>query len=212
MKDIPFYSNRKGNNSCMLACFRAALEYLQDKPYTWKELEKLTGYRPKRAAWTVKIWTELADELDIRMIEGFDYARYHKEGEAYLHTFLKPEEVAWQLQQSNLAQIRPLIPEFLKRVRYEKRSPGLQDIDNMLDDGYLVVVGLNSKLLNGQKGYTAHMVLVHDREGDEYIIHDPGLPPMPNRHVDRNLLFKAMGGKDNTTEVTGIKSKAKHGN
>ena len=192
----------------MLACFRSAFEYLTGNPYTWEQLENLTGYEPKRAAWTVKIWTELSqDGFDIRMIEGFDYKKYHEQGEAYLHIFLKPEEVEWQLRESNLAQIRPLIPTFLKNVQYEQRSPQLDDIDTMLHDGFLVFVQLNSKILNNKDGYTAHMILLHGKEGDEYIAHDPGLPPHPNRHIPKTLLLKAMGGINNTVEVTGIKLK-----
>lgn len=209
MKDIPFYANRKGDNSCMLACMRAALEYLTGKGYSWEELENLTGYRPERAAWTVKMWTELADRFDIRMIEGFDYERYFKEGESYLHTFLKPEEVKWQLKESNLAEIRPLIPQFLETVAYEKRSPELKDIDDMLGEGYLVTVLLNSRVLNHQEGYVAHMILVHAKDGDSYIAHDPGPPAAAHRHIPARLLFEAMGGADNTVEVTGIK--LKHG-
>lgn len=191
----------------MLAVFRSALEYFTKKPYTWEELERLTGYKPDRAAWTVKIWTELADDFDIRMIEGFDYQRYFDEGESYLHTFLRPEEVEWQLAKSNLADIRPLIPAFLEKVDYQMKRPSLKDIDDMLAEDYLVSVQLNSKALNDEEGYSAHMVLVHDSDGDEYIIHDPGLPPVKNRRVKKDLLFRAMGGDNNTSEVTGLKLK-----
>lgn len=190
----------------MLASMRSALEYLADREYSWNELEKLTGYRPERAAWTVKMWTELARQgFKIRMIEGFDYDRYFKEGEAYLSTFLKPEEVKWQLKETNLLEIRPLIPEFLKTIHYEKRSPQLEDIDKMLEEGYLVTVQLNSKALNDQAGYVAHMILVHDKIDSDYIAHDPGPPATPRRKIEPAKLLEAMGGTYNTVEVTGVK-------
>lgn len=193
----------------MLACFKSAFEYLTEKSYSWKQLEELTGYKPDRAAWTVKIWTEMSDTFDVRMIEGFDYKRYYKEGKAYLFTFLKPKEVEWQLRESNLAEIRPLVPDFLKKVSYEQRSPQLTDIDEMLKDDRLVFVQLNSNALDEKPGYVAHMVLVHGKNGDSYIAHDPGPPATANRNITPELLLKAMGGEDTTVEVTGIK--LKHG-
>jgi len=206
MKQMPFYSNRLDNLSCMLASIRSVLEYFTGKQYSWKELEDIIGYKHGRAAWTVQVWTYLATHgFDIRMIEGFDYQRYMDEGETYLQTFLKPEELEWQLQHTNLLEIRPLLPEFTKHVTHERRSPGLRDIDEMLEDGRLVTVQLNLNTLNGTPGYNAHMIVVYDKDNSAYVAHDPGLPPHEARHIDPVLLYKAMGGKNNTVEVTGIK-------
>lgn len=207
MKDIPFYSNYQ-SKSCMLACMRSALEYLTQRSWTWPELEALTGFKPGRAAWTVKMWTTLAEDgFDIDMTEGFDYALYYKQGESYLSQFLKPHEVEWQLQNSNLLDIRPLIPVFLKTVRHNMASPTLKDVDRLLGEGYLVTVQLNNQILNDQSGYVAHMILVHDKQGEDYIAHDPGDDSAgeANRRIPAQKLFAAMGGKNNTTETTGIK-------
>lgn len=211
-KRVSFYENRSDNMSCSLACMRSALEYFDERDYTWEELEKLTGFKPGRAAWTVKPWTTLVQQgFDIQMIENFDYERYAKEGETYLKTFLKPHELTWQLEHSNLLEIQPLIPTFLETVHYTQKSPTLSDIDRLLKNGYLVTVQLNLSLLNNKSGYTAHMILVFDQNEYEYIVHDPGLPGRPSRHIPKNLVYDAMGGVHNTTEVTGIKKEAHNG-
>lgn len=206
MKQIPFYGNRPDDLSCMLASIRSELEYFTGRTYSWGEMEQLLGFSPNKVAWTVKVWTELAEQgFDIRMIEAFDYRRYMEEGEAYLRAYLKPEELAWQMKNSNLLEIRPLLPRFLRSVHYEMRQPTLADIDQMLTGGYLVTVTLNLNVLNGKPGYSAHMLLVHDKDGDDYICHDPGLPPRENRRVAAAKLWEAMGGEGNTAEVTGMK-------
>lgn len=195
--------------SCMLAALKSGLEYLTGKPYDWEQLEKLTGYKPKHPAWTVRVWTTLAKQgFDIRMIEAFDYPAYEKQGTEYLTTFFSPEELAWQLKHSNILEIQPMIPGFLKTVDYEMHSPTLADIDKMLIDDYLVFVTVNSQALNDKPGFSSHAFLVHSKEGDVYIGHDSGPKTAEaNRRVPAEKLYKAMGGDNNTSEVTGFKLK-----
>lgn len=207
MKKPPFYANRSDGMSCMVSALRSVLEYFTGKTYSWKEVEDILGYQSGQAAWTVKAWTELASAgFDIRMIENFDYARYQAEGEAYLREFLRPNELRWQLENSNLLEIRPLIPEFLSTVHHEQRSPTLQDIDEMLADERLVLVQLDAAKLNAlPKDYIAHMIVIYDKIGNDFVAHDPGFPAMAERRIAPHALYEAMGGADNTTEVTGIR-------
>jgi hypothetical protein len=203
----PYYKNRPDNMSCALACYRSALEHLTGKKYSWKELEAITGFKKGRAAWTVGVWAYLAERgFTIRMVEAFDYERYAKEGQSYLKTFLTPEDLEWYLKHTDLLDIKPLIPKFLKTVKHMKHSPQLSDIDTMLRQGFMVVPTLNSRILNNQSGYLKHAILIYDKKDDYYIAHDPGLTnAQPGRHIPATKLFTAMGGPDNTSEATGIK-------
>jgi hypothetical protein len=206
MRQVPFYANRADDLSCRVASTKSILEYFSGQKYAWKEVDDIIGYRPNRPAWTVKLWAYLAAHgYDVRMVEAFDYERYAREGEAYLATFLKPDELAWQLKHTNILEIQPLLPAFLESVQPERRSPTLKDIDAMLQDGYLVTVQLNSNALNNKPGYVAHVVTVYDKDGADYIAHDPGLPPRPARHIEPGTMYEAMGGDNNTTEVTGVR-------
>lgn len=209
MKDVPFYGNLEDNRHCAVAVQRSIIEYFTGRKVNWEYVEKLSGFQNSKAAWTVDIWTRLAKQgFDIRMVEPFDYRAYAKRGEAYLHELYKPETVEWQLQNSNILDIKDF-DVFLQTVKPECRRPRLQDIDSMLEDGRLVFVVLNAKALNDKPGYSDHAVLVLQQDNDDYIIHDPGLPPQPNRRVPKATLWQAMGGDENTTEVTGIKLQPK---
>jgi 23S rRNA pseudouridine1911/1915/1917 synthase len=209
MKKVPFYANHEDNMHCMLAAYRSVIDYFLKREASWEELEKLSGYSPGRAAWTVQALVGMLDMgFNIRMIEPFDYQRYMKEGESYLKTRYSDEELQWYYKYSNIREIRPLIPPFLKRVDSECRIATLRDIDDMLDDGRLVFVTVNSRKLNGKEGFASHALLVTDRQGDAYIAHDSGgktAQPQPNREISRQQLQEAMGGKNNTAEVTGFK-------
>ncbi len=194
---------------CMLAAYRSMLAYFLHRDFSWKELENLTGYKNGIAAWTVKPLVELQEMgLDIRMIEPFDYRNYLKEGEAYLHKIYKHEEVKWILENTNIREVKPFIPRFLSRIKYERRTPTLEDIDEMLADGRLVFVTVNSRILNDREGFSSHALLVLDRNGNDYIAHDSGgknVKPKASRRISREKIFEAMGGKKNTAEVTGFK-------
>jgi 23S rRNA pseudouridine1911/1915/1917 synthase len=206
MRDVPFYPNREDAMSCMLANYRMVIQYFLHKEWTWEQLEDLTGYTTGRPAWTVKALTSTAKELglSVRMIEPFNYIRFAKEGKDYLYDLYDNEEVEWYLQHTNILEIKPSITSFLATVRPECRQAKLSDIDDMLAEGRLVFLTLNGRALNDATGYVNHSVLVIDKAGDDYIIHDPGLPPRPNRHVPAAKLWLAMGGESNTSEVTGF--------
>lgn len=196
----------------MLAAYRSVIAYFLHIELTWEELEELTGYTPDRAAWTVKALVDMLDMgFDIKMIEPFDYRRYLKEGESYLHDFFTPEEVSWFLERSNILDISPLIPKFLERVKYICRQVSLADIDEMLDEQRLVTVTVNSRKLNDSDGFVSHMLLVTGRKGDNFIAHDSGgeqYPPQADHEISRQELWEAMGGNKNIADVTGFKLKS----
>lgn len=199
----PFYENRQDDMSCMLAVYRSVIQRFTGKRLSWKELETLTGYRNGKAAWTLKALTELAHEgWDIKMFEPFDYAKYHEQGVPYLQEVFTKEEAEWQLKNSNIRDIRPLIPDFLRTVRHIKKQPTLDDIDAMVDEGRLVSLVLNSHVLNSKDGYLAHNVLVYAHDQNSYTFHDPGLPGKPSRTEPKESVLEAMG---NAAEATGFK-------
>ena len=208
MKEVPFYPNHKDNMHCMLAAYRSVFDYFEHKKLSWEELEELTGYESKRAAWTVRALTIMArGSYDIRMIEPFDYARYLKEGLQYLSILMSQEKLDWMLKNSNILEMGEYIPDFLETISYECRLANNEDISNMLSEGRLVFVTLNAKVLNDESGYSDHAVLVIDEQRDSFIVHDPGLPPKPYRKVLKSKLFEARGGEESTGEVTGFKLK-----
>jgi 23S rRNA pseudouridine1911/1915/1917 synthase len=208
MKQVPFYGNHEDGMHCMLATYRSVLDYFLQKRFDWDAIEGLTGYKTGLAAWTVSSLPKMqAMGLDIRMIEPFDYQRYLNEGEEYLRTIYSPEEIYWYRKNTNILNIKDDIPEFLKHIKYECRRASLKDIDAMLSGDRLVFVTVNSKILNGSTGFVSHAILVLGKEGNDYVVHNPGPPPVAYQKISSELLWDAMGGDNNTAEVTGFKLK-----
>ncbi len=193
----------------MLAVYRSIITYYLGKEPSWEELEKLTGYVPGRTAWTVKALSEMTAgyHLSIKMIEPFNYKQFAREGEDYLYDMYDNEEVRWYLDNSNILEIKPYLTKFLASVRPTCRRATLEDIDDMLVEGRLVFVTLNSRVLNDKDGFSRHAILIIGEDGNNYIAHDPGLPPQPYRRIPRDKLWEAMGGESNMSEVTGFKNR-----
>lgn len=192
----------------MLAVYASVLDYFLGQKPTWGELERLAGFdvSGNRAVWTVEPLPKMARlGLDIRMIEPFNYPRFLDKGESYLSTLYSEEEIQWYYEHSTIRDMRDYIPEFLQSIAYECRQATLADLDNMLSEDRLVFLSVNSKVLNDGPGFSSHAILILAKEGDEYIAHDPGLPPHPYRRIERKKLWQAMGGDDNTAEMTGFK-------
>lgn len=208
MKRVPFYANHEDDMHCMLAVYRSLFDYFLHRRMSWEELEAFTGFKPGRAAWTLKSLVQFAAmDFDIQMVEPFNYRKYAETGEDYLYEVFTRDKADWFIQNSNVLDIKSHIPQFLETISYDNRQATLQDIDAMLAEGRLVFLTVNSRLLNDQAGYVSHVLLVIDHTDDEFIVHDPGLPPLPNRHVSREKLWQAMGGDHNTAGVTGFKLK-----
>ena len=206
MSRVPFYANDESNMRCMVAVYQSIVDYFLHKKLSRSEADKLVGFKHGRAAWSLEALTKLTRlGFDIKMIEAFDYRQYFESGEEYLSHYFPPDQLQWVLSHTNLLDIKPYIVEFLDTVHWVKKSPDLNDIDAMLSEKRLVIVTLNGRALHGLDGYSTHAVLITGRGNDEYILHDPGLPPVPDSHILRNHLWEAMGGADNTVEVTGFK-------
>ncbi len=208
MKRVPFYANHEDDMHSMLAVYRSLFDYFLHRRMSWEELEAFTGYVPGRSAWSLKSLVQFANmDIDIRMIEPFDYGQYSVKGERYLEEIWPKEKLEWQLKHTNILEISPQIPEFLSKVAYENRAATLEDIDTMLSEGRLIYVMLDVGIIDEKKECPDHSILIIDRTEDDYIAHDPGLPPQPNRRISRDELLQAMGGEQGTAEVSGFKLK-----
>lgn len=114
--------------------------------------------------------------------------------------------IIWK--KSNLLEVKDDIPEFLKLVNHETRKATIKDIDNFLADGYLVGAEVNSHILNKKEGFSLHFVLVRSGNNRNYIINDPGLPPIENRVITKDEFILALNGSSNG-EVSAFARKSK---
>lgn len=203
-RDVPpFYGNREDNMSCSLATYRSLIEHFTGQVTGWDDIAKLQGFKPGVTAWTVKALTQLSKNgWDIVMYEPFNYLKYLDDGIEYLYDQFGKEAADWQIQNSNVIEMKKYIPDFVGSVKHYVKNPTIEDVEGMIDDGRLVTLILNSRILNQQKGYVAHSILIFDNDDHHFKFHDPGLPPRKSRIEKKSLVKKAAG---KPSDATGFK-------
>lgn len=203
MKKVPFFANTADDTHCVQASFRTMLKYcIPQRDFGYDELDKLSQRQPGIGTWWPPMLMELRNlGLRVKCIEGFDYAKFYKGGEDYVTSFYRPETAEYYLKHSNLMEIRDMVPDFLEKVDVEARPATMRDLDGLVERGWLVGVDLNAAVLNDleRDDYVGHMVVVFGMDEHNYCLHDPGLPPRPNRLVSRQDFEKAWfwSGRDN---------------
>lgn len=182
---VPFYSNTSDNTHCFQASLRMILKYFQQtKEFSWAELEKISG--KKEGLWTwptaALIWMK-KQGYEVIDIEMFDYHEFVKDGEKYLQKFYGKEAGNEQIAHSNIAQEIEYAKQFLQLNAVTKEIPTEETLKELLKRKYLLMCLINSQKLDHKNCYVGHFVIVKGFHENEFIIHDPGLPPMENRKV-----------------------------
>lgn len=168
---------------------------MPERTFTMPELEKFCGHEDNRATWPVTSMLNLHESgFQLRWIEDFDHEAFIKDPKTYLRSILDEEAFNWQVAHGSLEQEAERIKQYLALgLPIEQRQGTRKDIEELLDDGWLVRLEVNSLPLSNKSGYDGHSILVIGYNDQEAIIHNPdGMNGnKPNQHVSWELLDKA---------------------
>lgn len=192
-KDIPFYSNTPDDTHCFRASLRMILRYFfPEREFTWEDLERMTA--KKQGLWTWQLagilWMQ-ANGFEVRNKEVFDYEAFIQHGGKYLLEEFGEEVGGAQIRYSDIDQEQRLSKTFIHLVRTEKSIPTTRDIKELLQEGFLIIINLNAKILSEKSGYAGHSVVITGFEDNFIFLHDPGLPPQPDREITLDTFEKA---------------------
>lgn len=185
--DIPFTGNSPDDMHCLQASYLMIRHFFEPEAEVipWDAWASLTGFVPGKGTWSnAGLMWFMEHGYDVTHISTFDYAQFALDGLDYLIEALGEHVGKWEAEfivDPAAEQSRAL--QFLKTGAWIKREPTIEDIYSYLNDGYLIKCQLNMKTLNGEPGYLGHAVVVKGYTSTGLILHDPGLPPQPNRHV-----------------------------
>ncbi|HET6863923.1 MAG TPA: hypothetical protein VFH37_01860 [Candidatus Saccharimonadales bacterium] len=92
-----------------------------------------------------------------------------------------------------MLEIKPAIPEFLKKVDFENRVANFDDINILLNNGWLAGIDLNPAALNdsANDNYMSHMAVIFGGDEHNHWLYDPGLTLHPHRKISQPKLAKA---------------------
>lgn len=184
-KIIPFYSNTLDNVHCYQSALRMVLKYfLPNKEFLWKKLEKMTNFHKDLWTWPMAGILSLHKMgFDVINMEDFDYEKFASLGEKYLFERVDKNVAEEQIKHSDISGEAAYAEEFVRLFGKQIHVPTDQDIKRLLSKGYLVICNVNGKILNGEKGYEGHFVLIFGFDENNFYLQDPGLPPMENAKI-----------------------------
>jgi hypothetical protein len=186
--NVPFVSNTSDDTHCFQAgLYMLILYFWPDEKYTFEELDKISAKVEGLWTWPTAALLWLQNKgVEILIREVFDNKRFVDEGGDYLIEFYGSEVAHEQIKHSDIIQERRLMKQAIQKLKIQKKIPSIKDIAELLQKKYLICCNVNSKALSGKSGYVGHFVVVYGIDADKELLymHDPGLPPRPNREVN----------------------------
>lgn len=190
-KKVPFVPNEPDDLHCLQAAYMMIAKYFDPNfDITMNEWSKITCFDKSTWESAGLLWFK-ENGYDVKRICLFNYVYFVKLGADYIIREYGQETADWQTKNSNIPEEMKRAEKLIASVDIERREPTSNDIRAMLGDGYLVRLLVNSNKLKGVSGYTGHSVVVFGYDDNGVIMHDPGLPPLPNRRVSWKKLESA---------------------
>ncbi len=197
--NVHFISNTPEDKQCLQASYAMIRHFYEPGlQIDWDEWADLTGYLPGKGTWSMAglMWFK-EHGYEVIHIATFDYREFAERGAEYLVESLGEEVANWELKFMDLLLEQDRAVKFLDSGIWLKREVTIEDIYTFLNQGYLIKCLMNLNALNGKPGYLGHAVVVKGYDENGLILHDPGLPARPNRHVTVEA-FKAAWGDPNS--------------
>lgn len=197
MLQIPFYQNTKDNTHCMQAVLKSVLKFYSPKRnYSFKYLDRVTAHKKGLWTWNSALLVFLAERgFQVINIENFNYRKFSQAGEEYLRKTWSKEVFETQKKFSDFQNEQRLAGKLVsnKNIQLEQRPAILRDLFRLFREGYIILCGINPYVLDHQKGYAGHIVILLDIDKNSVTFHDPGLPPQKRHKASLHLFFRAMG-------------------
>lgn len=191
--NVPFV--RDDSDRCVPATIGMVLAYfMPERQFSDEDLNEISGYKQGRGTWQTQSMLSLADlGFETKWIEDFDHKRFIKNPEEYLRSILDDEAFQYQLHNTDLKSEAVKMRAYLAKHPIEQRKGTVEDIKQLINDGWLIWLEVNANPLAGKPGYEGHSVLVIGYDNDGVIIHNPDGTNgnIPNQHVSYELLDQA---------------------
>ncbi|UCG95462.1 MAG: hypothetical protein JSV92_00195 [archaeon] len=189
--DVPFFPN-SDKNHCLQACVKMILKhYYPEKDFSFEQIDKLFGYRGK-VFWSSPIQAAVVLDglgLEAKSFAREDFETYLKDGSEYI----KKKYSDWEniLKNMDMELELSFIKKALNKGLVENMELKFEGMESFFRKGAIVSPAINVNVLKNKEGYAGHAVLITDI-GDDFVeLHDPGLPPIPNRKVDKEKFIRA---------------------
>lgn len=193
--NVPLYvDDTKDQARCVQACFKMILKYfLPKRDFNWRTLDKFTHKIRGKGTWWFPIYPTLSHlGFDIKEFDDpLYYQNLAKYGVKYLYKVHKKIVADWYIKHSNIKEVIKLIPQFLDKTTFCKKSATLKDIEKLLVKGYLLLVDINFCTIYRKSGFASHAVIITGFNRQNFYINDPANRQGKDLPVNKKLFQKA---------------------
>jgi len=193
LKKIPFFSNTKDNTHCFQACLKMILKFLYpEKSFSFKKLDEISQKPKNKWTWPYTALINLKKMgLVVKYYSTFDCKKFAKEGLDYLKKKF-PKDFKTILEKTgDIKKEMRNAEKLIKSGIFSYQKTSLKSVKRKFNQNYLVIFHINTRILHKKKGYSGHFVVLVGFDKNYLFIHDPGLPPYPERKVPKSLFLKA---------------------
>lgn len=185
-KKVPFYSNTPDDTHCFQAALKMVIEYFMlTNVISFEDLDKFTGKKEGLWTWPLRGVINLSQMgFNIVDVDYFSLESFIENPKGYLLKRYGQEVGEAQIKHSDLDAVVGDCEEYLKLNLHQERIPDLIEIKKLVDEGYLVICNVNARALHNKEGYSGHFVVIFDYDDDNFLLHDPGLPPIESLKVN----------------------------
>jgi len=192
MKEIPFFTNTPDDTHCFQASLKMVLKhFFPERDFTFEELDEMTDKPANKWTWPCAGLVALKRMgLEVRFYAKMDYNEFAERGVDYIRE-IYPNDADEMIKNSDIESEIENAKEMIKHNIFSNEKVELGDAEKWFNQNYLVVLLINSNVLRDKKGINGHFVVLTGLDEDNVVIHDPGLPPLKNRAVPKELFLKA---------------------
>lgn len=182
METPDFYPNTPDETHCLQASIKMALGAIDPNlKLGLAELLFLSGNSGEDNSWPLRIAHVLADAgFKVEIFDAFDLEDFAKDPENALRRTYGPEVAEAQISGSDVLTASRDAKRLLSdgKAALNFSIPDIDDIIDCLARGLLAICNVNSRVLNGERGYAGHFVLIYGYNADRgtLMIHNPGPP------------------------------------
>lgn len=186
--NIPFNIN-PDNTHCFQASLKMVIESFYPKRiYGYHKLDMITSHQEGLWTWPLAGLTwMIKNGFDIRVIELFDLKAFIEEPERYLYKYYGAEVAKAQIEHSDIASEVEHARSLCENPNVMNKIPSLHDLRNLLQDGFLLIVNVNSRVLSQNNGYEGHFVVVRGFDEDFLYLNDSSRVDGENIKVSHSI-------------------------
>lgn len=166
--------------------------FMPEQDFSWQKLDEMTA--KVRGLWTWEMQGMITLKkmgFDVKRLWTFDFGRFAEKGENYLIERYGEEIAVVQVKYSYMPQELKIAREFVRTFGRKTRVARKTDVRRFYAEGYLVVCGVNYKVLRREAGWAGHFMLLTGLDKDNLYFHDPGLPGQMHRKIPNQEFVKA---------------------